>query len=88
MARLSKAQKDAERFVRMWERATSREDAAARLKMTVRYASQRASVFRRCGIDLKRWRQGRPPTQEIDASRFSHLDYDRLRAVLEKERKG
>ena len=86
MAR-SKAQKDAERFVMMWERSSSREDAARRLGISVKYASQRASVFRGCGIDLKRWREGRPRKLEVDPSRFAHLNYDRLRSIVARERK-
>jgi len=49
----------AEEFVKVWEISESRKEVAEKLNITVKQASQRASEYRRKGVNLKRYKQGR-----------------------------
>lgn len=80
--KLSPEQREAERFVRTWERAKSTAEAAEKLDRSVNYVCQRANVFRSAGIELKRFRAGRPAQKDPDPGRLSHLDLARLQALL------
>lgn len=80
--KLSEEQKRAERFIRVWERSRSAHEVAAKLDKSVKYVCQRANVFRSAGIELQRFRSGRPMEKAPDPSRLGHLDLGRLQALL------
>jgi hypothetical protein len=62
-----------EAFVRAWQQAASRPDAAAAVGMTLRQASDRVMRYRRMGIPLKRMPVGRPAGTMLDVAALTKL---------------
>lgn len=52
---------NAEKFVKAWQSSKSAKDAAKKLGVSAFYASSRASYYRRMGVDLKKFKTGKPP---------------------------
>ncbi len=54
-------QKQADKFVEVWNASNTLAEAAAKLGMTPRNAATRACKYRKAGAAIKKFKAGRPP---------------------------
>lgn len=77
----SKTRVSAEKFITVWERSANAREAAKELGLTPNSATQRASSYRKAGIDLKHMPRG---GAKLDVSAANAL----LASLREKSENG